>query len=158
MTSGASAWLVDERWFKAYPLGENTKIGRGSRSTIILRDPAVSRTHAEVKRERDSYVLHAYGSSETKLNGERVASQSALKEGDVVEIAFTALRFTQHAPTGEMFVVPRDMPTVIDHQERPTSLTLHAMHPIVLATRWRRHWPLALGLVLLLVLLVLVLA
>ena len=39
MTSGAEAWLVDDRWGKAYPITEDTTIGRGSACAIILRDP-----------------------------------------------------------------------------------------------------------------------
>ena len=27
MTSGANAWLIDQRWAKAYPLSETTTIG-----------------------------------------------------------------------------------------------------------------------------------
>jgi pSer/pThr/pTyr-binding forkhead associated (FHA) protein len=140
MTSGADAWLVDERWFKAYPLVEDTTIGRGAQCVIILRDPAVSRVHAEVKREHNEYVLYAQGSSGTKVNGARVTSATLLQEGDVVEIAFTTLRFTRHAPTGEMFVVPRDAATTSDRNEIPTRATLHALHPITIVSRWPRYW------------------
>lgn len=154
MTSGADSWLVDEHWFKAYPLTDDTTIGRGPDSTIIVRDPAVSRTHAEVKRDADGYyVLSSHGSSGTKLNGEPLAAHRRLQEGDVIEIAFSSLRFTTHAPTGEMFVVPRDTATSSDRHEVPTRATLHAMHPITLVSRWRRHWRLAVGLLLLLALL-----
>jgi len=140
MTSGASAWLIDERWFKAYPLGASTTIGRGPQSTIILRDPAVSRTHAEVRNEEGSFVLHAQGSSGTKVNDVRVNTSCTLREGDVVEIAFSTLRFTTHAPTGEMFVVPRDAIVTSDRHEVPTRATLHGMHPITMAARWRQYW------------------
>lgn len=143
MTSGADAWLVDERWFKAYPLAERTTIGRSAHSTIILRDPAVSRVHAEVRRDGITYVLQAQGSSGTKVNGARVGDEFVLQEGDVIEIAFTNLRFTTHAPTGEMFVVSRDRAASSDQLDAPTRATLRSMHPITLMSRWRQWWHLA---------------
>lgn len=147
MTSGAEAWLVDDRWGKAYPLVEDTTIGRGSNCEIILRDPAVSRTHAVVNRRGVDYVLHAIGGSGTNVNGVGVSGETVLREGDVVEIALTSLRFTMRAPTGEMFVVSRDYPLPAD-REGPTRATLHAMHPITLYGRWRTYWHVFLALML----------
>lgn len=159
MTSGADAWLVDERWFKAYPLSaDNTTIGRGAQCMIILLDPAVSRVHAEVKHEETGYVLYARGASGTKLNGTRVSAASLLQEGDIIEIAFSTLRFTMNAPTGEMFVVKRDTATTLDQFEIPTRATLHAMHPITLLSRGRRHWHFVVGILLIIALLLFVVA
>ncbi len=142
MTSGADAWLVDERWFKAYPLGERTTIGRSSESTIIMRDSAVSRMHAEVRRDGIAYVLHSRGSSGTKVNGAQVGDECALQEGDIIEIAFSRLRFTSHAPTGEMFVVRRDPRGSADALDLPTRATIRPERPMALI--WRRWWHLAL--------------
>lgn len=145
MTSGADAWLVDDRWGKAYPLNEpETTIGRGQPSAIIIRDPAVSRSHAVIRRVAASYVLTVLGGSGTSVNGQPVTAPHTLVEGDTVEIALTALRFTFSAPTGEMFVVSRDYPVQPEIEEAPTRATLHAMHPITLAsrsyTRLRAYW------------------
>jgi hypothetical protein len=134
----ASAWLIDERWAKAYPLGKDLTIGRGSENTIILRDPAVSRLHADVKNEGGNFVLHDHGSSGTKVNGVRVGAECELHEDDVIEIAFSKLRFTRKAPTTEMFVIPRDVPIAGDEQDVPTRMTLHALDPITLVSRFRR--------------------
>lgn len=140
MTSGADAWLVDERWFKVYPLVGDTTIGRSAKCTIILRDPAVSRVHAEVIRRPNGYVLLAH--ADTTLNGSKVSAESMLQEGDVIDIEVTTLRFTMSAPTGEMFLVSRDYPTPRDREEALTRPTLHAMHPLTIASRvpvfWRR--------------------
>ena len=145
MTSGADAWLVDDRWGKAYPLtDQETTIGRGQPSTVIIRDPAVSRAHASVRRRGVTYVLTVHGTSGTSVNGEPVTGERPLLEGDTIEIALTALRFTFSAPTGEMFIVSRDYPVQRDFEEAPTRATLHAMHPITLAsrsyTRLRAYW------------------
>lgn len=142
MTSGAEAWLVDDRWGKAYPLPEDTTIGRGSANAIILRDPAVSRHHATVKRRGMEYVLAVASNAGTGLNGAPVTGETVLQEGDVIEIALTNLRFTMRAPTGEMFVVSRDYPAL--GREGPTRPTLHSMHPITLYSRARTYWHLAL--------------
>ena len=148
MTSGAQAWLVDQRWAKAYPLADLTTIGRGADSTIVLRDPAVSRRHAEIAREGEAHVLRAMGSAGTTLNGVRVATDCVLQEGDLIEIAFTTLRFTKLAPTGEMFVVRRDAVHSRDRLDVPTRETLHRLHPITLMSRWRRYWHVLLALLL----------
>jgi len=136
-TFEAGAWLVDDRWSKAYALTGETHIGRGAGSSIILRDPVISRRHASVVKHQDGYMLQALGSAGTKVNGVNVDTQCMLKEGDIVEIAFTALRFTLMAPTGEMFVVTRDTPTLIDRQEGPTRATVKAA--VVREPLWRRH-------------------
>jgi hypothetical protein len=145
VTSGADAWLVDDRWGKAYPLTEQeTTIGRGHPSAVIIRDPAVSRTHARIRREGVDYVLRVSGAAGTSVNGQPVTGDVTLAEGDTIEIALTALRFTFHAPTGEMFVVSRDHPVQPEIEEAPTRATLHALHPITLAsrsyTRLRPYW------------------
>lgn len=135
---GADAWLVDDRWSKAYPLGDETHIGRGVGSSIILRDPVISRRHASVRREADEYVLHSFGSAGTKVNGLQVSARHVLMEGDVIEIAFTSLRFTVMAPTGEMFIVTRDQPTLIDQQEGPTRATLRNIE-VGQRSLWSQH-------------------
>ena len=145
MTSGADAWLVDDRWGKAYPLTRpETSIGRGQPSTVIIRDPAVSRHHAVVKRAQSAYLLTVTGASGASVNGQPVEGEHTLEEGDTIEIALTALRFTFSAPTGEMFVRTRDHPVQPEFEEAPTRATLHAMHPITLAsrsyTRIRAYW------------------
>jgi pSer/pThr/pTyr-binding forkhead associated (FHA) protein len=141
------AWLVDDRWAKAYPLGDRTTVGRSAENTIILRDPSVSRQHATVERREVGFVLVVHASSGTKLNGLPVAADSPLTEGDAIEIAHTSLRFTLKAPTGEMFVVRRDRPTPYDSPEIPTDAPLRAVNPWIAG--WRRHWHFITGLVLL---------
>ena len=134
----ADAWLVDDRWSKAYPLNAETHIGRGMGASIILRDPVISRRHASVMKEGDAYVLHSYGSAGTQVNGRPIESTHVLVEGDKIEIAFTCLRYTCMAPTGEMFVMTRDMPTTIDQHEGPTRATVKAA-VIRKAPFWRNH-------------------
>jgi pSer/pThr/pTyr-binding forkhead associated (FHA) protein len=143
----AEAWLVDDRWAKAYPLGDSTTIGRAPENTIILRDPSVSRQHATVSRRESGFVLLVHGASATRLNGETVPPDNVLGEGDTIEIAHTVLRFTLKAPTGEMFVVRRDRPTPYDNAEIPTDAPLRAANPLVAG--WQKHWHFIVGIILL---------
>src|SRR4051812_17930144 len=94
-----AAWLVDERFGKAYPLGDQTTVGRGPTNTIIVRDGEVSRLHAEIRRAADGYIATSFGSSGTLLNGEALVTERSLREGDELQIAFTILRFTHRAPS-----------------------------------------------------------
>jgi predicted component of type VI protein secretion system len=149
------AWLVDDRWAKAYPLSGSTTIGRSAECTIILRDPSVSRQHATVARRESGFVLLVHGSSGTRLNGALITSDSVLTEGDVVEIAHSALRFTVKAPTGEMFVVRRDRPTPYDNPEVPTDAPLQATNRFIVA--WQRHWHFFVGIALLILMLLVLL-
>jgi pSer/pThr/pTyr-binding forkhead associated (FHA) protein len=151
------AWLVDERWAKAYPLlGDATTIGRDGECTIILRDPSVSRHHASIERRENSYHLRPTGAAGTKLNGAQVATESPLQEGDRIEIAFTILRFTLKAPTGEMFVIRRDRPTPYDHPEVPTKAPLRVSTAALRVAK--RYWHLVLSIALLVVMLLVLLA
>jgi len=88
-------------------------------------------------------VLEVYGASGTKLNGAPISAATPLKEGDVVEIAFTSLQFTLHSPTVEMLVVPQDAPTLRASQEGPTRATLRAVKRSAVFGElggWRRLW------------------
>ena len=115
------AHLVDTRSGVAHGLATTSAgIGRDRMNSVIVRDPTVSRFHAEIRREAGGYVLHPHGSSGTLVNGRRVGTPQRLEDGDRIEIANTELRFVASpvpagAPTAEP--VPDDeaghRPTVI---------------------------------------------
>ncbi|MDB4906740.1 MAG: domain containing protein [Gemmatimonadetes bacterium] len=102
MTQGAeaeacsTAHLVEDRWSSAYLLTEvPLRIGRDASSEVVVRDATASRRHAEIRCEGGAWVLHAMGSSGTRLNGRQVGGPTMLAEGDVIEVAATRLRFTK---------------------------------------------------------------
>lgn len=99
---GAEPHLLDERSRVAYPLSrKSVTIGRDSLSSIFVRDPHVSRFHADIRAEAGAYVLYAMGSAGTQLNGRRVSFPRALEEGDRLEIGDTSFVFTrQPLPPG----------------------------------------------------------
>jgi pSer/pThr/pTyr-binding forkhead associated (FHA) protein len=116
-----SAYLVDVRAKMAYRLvNRSTGIGRDSSNAIIVRDPTASRFHAEVRREAGGFVLHPRGSAGTLVNNRRTGSPSVLEDGDLIEIAFRVLRFT-NGPLGPDEHVAGTTPSPGDElSRRPT--------------------------------------
>ena len=92
--SSDQSYLVYEFERRAYPLtSEVFSIGRDAGSRIVIREPAVSRTHAEVKAEGDHFVLHANGPTGTRLNGVPVTGPEQLTDGDCIEVGSASLTF-----------------------------------------------------------------
>ncbi|MFL5575790.1 MAG: FHA domain-containing protein [Gemmatimonadaceae bacterium] len=90
------AFLVNEGEGAAYPLTKRTvSIGRDSASHIIVRDPTVSRFHADVRGEAGQFVLYAMGSAGTRVNGHGVNAPHLLEEGDVIGVGDQHFRFTR---------------------------------------------------------------
>jgi predicted component of type VI protein secretion system len=93
---GRTAYLVDERHRHAFPLTRRTiSIGRDTGATIPVRDPAVSRFHADVRAEAGEFVLYSMGSAGTHVNGRRVGSPRILVEGDTIQVGAATFRFTR---------------------------------------------------------------
>lgn len=83
-------------------LGECITIGRSPENTLVLADPKVSRTHAEVRMVGPGrYRLSDLGSGNgTWLNGRRLAAPRELQNRDAIEIGTTSLRIElEESPT-----------------------------------------------------------
>ncbi len=66
---------------------ERVTIGRSRESDIFLPDQWLSRHHAEIVRKGDAFFVHDLGSKNgTLLNGEPVAGERALRDGDVITL------------------------------------------------------------------------
>jgi pSer/pThr/pTyr-binding forkhead associated (FHA) protein len=92
------AFLVDEAERRAYPMAKRTiSIGRDVGAGIPLRDPSVSRFHADVRSEAGEFVLYSMGSAGTHVNDQRVAAPKMLEEGDRIRIGDTTFKFTREA-------------------------------------------------------------
>jgi pSer/pThr/pTyr-binding forkhead associated (FHA) protein len=74
--------------------GPRAVIGRARETDCVLRDPNVSRRHAELRRdERGDWEVHDLNSTNgIKVNGRRVSS-SRLRPGDDLTIGTTTLSF-----------------------------------------------------------------
>jgi hypothetical protein len=69
-------------------------MGRSRQCDLMLDDPNVSRTHAEVRARGGSWVLTDLGSTNgTRLNGSRVDGSEVLKPGDVIELGTSQITF-----------------------------------------------------------------
>lgn len=102
-TTALRAFLVDDQLRVAHPLtGRSTTIGRDAANSVVVRDPTASRFHAEVRREAGGFAVRSMGAHGTALNDKPLTSPRLLNEGDVVEIAFTTLRFTSVEPGREI--------------------------------------------------------
>jgi len=76
-------------------LGDVTRIGRRPDSELVVADPLVSGTHAEVRSIDGVYVLADAGSRNgTFLNDAQVMEPMPLSEGDVVRVGDTEIVFS----------------------------------------------------------------
>jgi len=91
-----ASYLVHEVERRAYPLSDGTfNIGRDASSGIVIREPAVSRSHAEVRPEGDGFVLTATGATGTRLNGTPVTTPVKLADGDRIEIGSAEITYRE---------------------------------------------------------------
>jgi hypothetical protein len=106
-TAKGGAYLKDRRRNRVYLLTEHITIGRDPSSTIVMKDVDVSRTHAEIFKEADAFVLRPHGVSVVSLNGVRVSRNATLREGDDISIADSTFRFTTDLGSSAVSVEPR---------------------------------------------------
>jgi predicted component of type VI protein secretion system len=74
-------------------------IGRRDENDIVIKDPTVSRNHAEIRQEGGDLVLRDTGStSGTVVNGAPLAGEHRLRDGDVILIGSNAAFAVQVHP------------------------------------------------------------
>ncbi len=84
--------LLDDKRLVVGPTG--VTLGRSRQCDVMLDDPNVSRTHAEIRPRGGSWVLSDLGSTNgSRLNGRRVEQPEVLKPGDEIEIGTSLIRF-----------------------------------------------------------------
>ena len=98
VTEMPEAHLIDVTNRKGYTLRRRVvQIGREIGCSIVLKDPTVSRFHADVRAEGGQFVLYAMGSSGTKVNGEPAVAPRLLREGDQITMGDTTFTFSSLA-------------------------------------------------------------
>lgn len=77
------------------PLGDApVTVGRLSECTVPLNDQNVSRRHAEIRPNRQNYVVVDLGSTNgTMVNGTRIYGETTLSDGDIISFGSTYVRF-----------------------------------------------------------------
>src|SRR6476660_7124531 len=103
-----SAHLIYESDLRAYPVRNSLlTIGRDAASHVLIREPAVSRNHAELRLEDGKFVLHPCGVNPTLVNGVTLAEPRSLSEGDKVVVGSAILTFTtKRLPLGVAVIEP----------------------------------------------------
>ena len=108
--------LVNRETGEVVALVENSSIGRSTRSLVPITDPRVSRRHALIRWQEDSFWLFDLGSSNgSYLNGKRVTTAQRLRNGDLITIVDHNLVFEGHSnPTeGDTALTVADQ-TIVD--------------------------------------------
>ena len=123
------AHLIDERRRLAHPLNNrSTPIGRDNSNDVVLRDPAASRFHAEIRREAGGFALHSIGATGAAVNGDASRAPRLLSEGDEIEIAFETFRFTQRPLPSDVTIAPMH---VAENDEAARKATLGTERHVV---------------------------
>jgi pSer/pThr/pTyr-binding forkhead associated (FHA) protein len=100
---------------RSYPLAfEANVIGRADEAQIQVRDRAVSRQHAVLKRKGYEFVIEPVSSAMNGVyvNGLLLRRPQTLKSGDTIEVGHTVLRFEsgERAPEERTLVTPSTSP------------------------------------------------
>lgn len=100
--SAKNAFLIVEG-NRVFPLNRSViNIGRRSDNQLVLPDPRVSRSHAQIRAVRGQYVLFDLNSTGgTMVNGRRI-HQCALKPGDVISLSGVPLIYGEEAPDDDI--------------------------------------------------------
>jgi hypothetical protein len=121
-----NAFLIVEG-VKVFPLNESVvNIGRRLENQLIIDDPRVSRSHAQLRAIKGRFVLFDLNSTGgTFVNGQRT-SQTVLYPGDVISLAGVALIFGQDSPPPRPdlgMTAPLEMGA--SRSDRPTAAAEH---------------------------------
>jgi hypothetical protein len=69
-------------------------MGRSRQCDVMVDDPNVSRTHAEIRPRGGSWVITDLSSTNgSRLNGHRLEGSEVLKPGDEIELGTSVIRF-----------------------------------------------------------------
>ena len=96
---GLMAWLAvtsgpDKGKTYQVQSGDNT-IGRASENNIVIEDRGISRLHAILKAQEDSFILVDLGSAGGTRVGERKLEGKSLRTGETISVGQTTLRLVE---------------------------------------------------------------
>jgi pSer/pThr/pTyr-binding forkhead associated (FHA) protein len=112
----SNAYIINEFERRAYPItDEPVRVGRDASNDIVLRESAVSRFQAEIRRENEKFVLHSTGSIPASVDGVVITAPHPLSEGGRIQIGSAILTFTeQRLPIGVSIIERAGRPEVLD--------------------------------------------
>src|SRR5262249_22561505 len=91
------------------PIGETIQVGRSQTTSTRLTDPAISRVHCEIEVGADRAVVHARSGKGTFVTGQQ-GEQHPLKNGDIIRIGATELRYIGDSEATTMEPTPAQKP------------------------------------------------
>ena len=133
--AAGEGYLRDTRRGRLYRVTGGSRIGRDLSSTVLLQEPDVSRTHAEIAVENGNFVVHPHGV--TLLNGRPLGVPAPLREGDELVVGRTYLRFSREVPRS-VVVDAQTRPNTRVSQMRTTFMGTVEMHDYMQKTQRRR--------------------
>lgn len=103
---------------REYPLDADlVTIGRRDENAIVIKDPTVSRKHAEIRRAGDGFVVVDKNSTSGVLvNGVPISGEQRLKDGDRLGIGMSAVFLVQLQPVEEEATVAFAQPQFGDRE------------------------------------------
>lgn len=104
-TTPRNAFLIVEG-NRVFPLNRSViNIGRRADNQLVMPDPRVSRSHAQIRVVRGQYVLFDLNSTGgTMVNGRRI-HQCALKPGDVISLSGVPLIYGEETPDDDTYEI-----------------------------------------------------
>lgn len=115
-------YLIHAFEHKAYPIVADRPllIGRETTCDVTVNEVAVSRHHAEIRQEGESFVLYPVGSTTTVMNGLPVLAPQPLQEHSTFMVGSMKFIFTkERLPVAMKIATPVLRPTTVDDR-RPT--------------------------------------
>lgn len=118
-------YLIFEFERRAYPIGaEPFTIGRASSCDVVIREPAVSRVHAEITHTGEGVVIKPFGATPTIVNGAPLEGNSILHHGDQIDIGSAKLTLNEFSlPLGVSIVDKSRKAIVEDIANRRQTIT-----------------------------------
>lgn len=99
----------DEKWRRVPLKGSVMRIGRAADNEIAIPDLSLSRVHARISVEGESFVLSDQGSRNgTYLNEVALRSEVQLRPGDVIRAGDTTIEFHREEDSGVRLADNRD--------------------------------------------------
>lgn len=109
-------------------------VGRDPGNDIILRDPKVSRHHAEIVFERGFFVLHDLASANgTYVNAKKVRV-APLTHGAKLRLGNSYGRFSEELPTEADQPATESVDAVTEVPARPEPVTAAMLPPVIANT------------------------
>lgn len=113
-----AAITIDQQ-FSTVPLPDQCVIGRKRTVDVVLDDQRVSREHAMIRREGNDYLLYDLDSANgTVLNGLPVSRPIRLRDGDLIEIGGSSIRFQSRQACATTITALNDA-TIMGFAEQP---------------------------------------